>query len=150
MKDDNLYNPSLEQEGIQATKSYQIDRLFYVAFFGGTVALAGLALTNAKMLRMEKRVIQYMLLGAILIFAVKMGLYYSFFNGLFEIKQNYIRYIGRAFDIALFGAYYFTMKRSYQTHLLLHGGTIKMLKPAIGWILIAMVVEGIFIIAMQF
>jgi hypothetical protein len=142
---EELYKPTLTTGNIHTTKSYSIEKLFYVSFIGGTIGLTGLAVINAKMLGLSRTIISLMCLAAALVLMGKMALYYAFFHEMIELKKQYVRYIGRGMDIVLFGAFYFAMRRKYKHHLMLHGETLPILRAAILWIVLSIVAETVLV-----
>ncbi|MGE7687708.1 hypothetical protein ACQKMI_00710 [Lysinibacillus sp. NPDC097214] len=51
---ENLYEPSLTSKDVDWTRSYEISHLFFVALFGGILAIAALCIQNAKWLKIKK------------------------------------------------------------------------------------------------
>ncbi|WP_166245281.1 hypothetical protein [Paenibacillus turpanensis] len=149
MREEYLVQPSLTVNS-QRSETYSIDKLFYVAFFGGVVALTGLAVKNAKMLRMSQAVVIGMIAAAVIVFGVKLGFYYAVLEHLIEVENRVARYMARALEMVLCAGFYFSMKKSYQNHMLLVGGERPILKPALAWCGVSILIEGslIMLIAM--
>jgi len=145
VNDQGLYQASLSEGKVSPTRSYQIGSLFYVAFFGGVIALTVLAVKNAKSLQLNNNVVRLMIILGALVLVGKIIFYYAFFQDMIHIEQRYIRYLARAAEIALFGGFYYLMKDAFQRHMLLHGETDKLLKEGIIWCLVSALVEGIII-----
>jgi hypothetical protein len=53
----DIYQPSLEQGEDYQTRTYDINRLWYVAFLGGLVPTMILAARNAGWLRVDRKII---------------------------------------------------------------------------------------------
>lgn len=63
---EDLYSPILATREVERTKSYNIANLFYVAFFGGVVAMSVLGIRNSKWLQIEKKYIRLLTAMSIL------------------------------------------------------------------------------------
>ena len=74
-KSQDLYQSSLEN-GWQDSKSYDINQLLYVAFFGGVIPLIVLGRRNANWLQVSnKKLIPLIIIGIILIIGKFFSLY---------------------------------------------------------------------------
>lgn len=137
----DLFEPSLTRENYREIKTYQISRLFYVAFFGGVIPAVVLGSRNAKWLRIDKKMIGLMMLLGVAILFSK-----AVFAGLAAV--NYIQYeaqtIRWVYHIAcvlLYLGYYFLMKEKFQRHIMTGGEVQPLLKDAIIWSAAGMLVE---------
>lgn len=139
-KTEDLYQPSLEQEW-EETKSYDVAKLFYVAFFGGAIPLMVLASMNMKWLNISKKVIYPMFaLGSLMIIS-KFMLFTPIIEGSIELSGSEIRIGYKVACVILFLIYSAILKKPFQQHLLTNRPTLPMLKPALIWIVIGIVVE---------
>ena len=59
--EENLFKPTIQEGQFEATKSYDINKLFYVAFFGGILATIIVSTRNAKWLKITKQTINLLI-----------------------------------------------------------------------------------------
>lgn len=145
MKDAELYRPSLSQEAPEI-KSYNIGSLFYVAFFGGTIALTVLSIRNARWLRLRPAVIVVMVVLGMLAFIGKMALFYAYFNGNLSMERQSVKFLVRAFEIVLFLLFYKFMKGEFQSFRVLHGETQPLWKAGLAWSFVSLLIEGVLLV----
>jgi hypothetical protein len=148
MNASELYEPSLTAGTVQATKSYNIGSLVYVAFFGGTLALTVLATRNARWLNVKPAVIRLLIAAAVVIFIAKMGFYYAYFHNVLNLERSSVKLAARGAEIALFGGFFLALKRPFKQHLVFGGDTISLKKDGILWCLVSIIVEGVIMVAL--
>lgn len=137
----NLLEPSLTN-GWKTTKTYDINRLFLVAFFGGLIPMMILATRNAKWLNVPKITINLLLGVGILFLFTQLALVYFYFGDFSVSGDRTPRYIMRVLNIVLFFFYKFALNKPYKQHLFTNENEIQpLLKPAIIWILIGGAIE---------
>lgn len=139
---EDLYSPSLTDKDSR-TKSFDIHYLFFVAFVGGIIAISVLGIQNAKMLRLDKKIIALMTTIAIFFFVCKIFILYSFHHGLLEIESGNI--FSRAFGVFEYVIYYAILKKPYHEHLTTGAKTEPLLKKGIFWCSIAIVTEVVIV-----
>lgn len=145
---ENLYTSSLITGEVKPTKSYDIHYLFYVAFFGGIIAVSVLGIKNAKWLQIDKKLVRVLILISSLLFMLKLVLFYAFTHQIIDLHSSYLKYSANLFGIICFLAYYFILKNPYKEHILIHGETEPLLKEGILWALAAALIEGILFVLM--
>ncbi|WP_059173831.1 hypothetical protein [Bacillus sp. FJAT-27445] len=137
----DLLRPSLTK-GWKVTKTFDINRLFLVAFFGGAIPMMILGTRNAKWLNVPKNTINLLLGAGMLIFIGELALFHFYFSDFSVNGDRTPRYIMRALNIILFFFYRFALKKPFQQHLFTNNNEIQpLLKPAILWILIGGTIE---------
>lgn len=99
---ENLYEPSLTNNEVDRTRSYEISNLFFVAVFGGIFAIIILGIQNAKWLKIEKKDIQLLTIISIVLIIAKLAVVYAIGQQLIPIDEKYIKFIGRLFGVACF------------------------------------------------
>lgn len=139
--ENDLYRPTLNAQNTHHTESYDVGKLFLVAFFGGTIAISALSVINARWLKISQTTVTLMIIAAVVVLGLKMGAYYGYMHEILDWSRQSVRYSGRALDLALFGGFYFTMNKAFRSHLVLNGETKPMLRDAIVWIIISVVIE---------
>lgn len=149
---EEVFKSSLNSEDSYGTSSYDISKLFYVAFWGGIVSTIVLGTMNARWLRIDKKVINFLLaLGALALIA-KIVVYGSLMN--WDVAMDSLREVGgkrelrwgfKAVSIGVFLIYYYAMKQKFQQHLVIEGEIKPLLKDAILWIILGGIIEAIFI-----
>ncbi|KEQ25141.1 hypothetical protein [Paenibacillus tyrfis] len=142
----SLYETSLSQETIRRTKSYDIGNLFYVAFFGGVIALTVLANRTGRWLHVNPNVLRGFILVAALLYLGKMGFYYAYFHHMIGLERVYVKYIARAAELLLFGGYYLALRQPYRQHMLTVGESEPLKKSGIVWCLISAGIEAVSIV----
>lgn len=141
---DDLYIPSLTNGETRKTKSYHIGNLFFVAFFGGIIAVSILGVRNAKWLKLEKKYIQILAIISISLYIIKLLIAYIAIHQLFiDIDSSVLRIISKVAGLVCFLFYYLILKVPFKEHIFLNGDTEPLMRQGILWILIAVVIEGI-------
>lgn len=138
-----MLKPSLNEMEDANYKSYDISKLFYVSFFGGVIPLIILGTKNAKWLRLKKNNIYILASIGILMILLKVIVV-----GLLVAKQiivdpTYLKWGFRLLSVCLFLGYYYSMKGKFEKFILLDQEVQPILKHALGWIAVAIVVEWI-------
>ncbi|MFZ5814406.1 MAG: hypothetical protein ACOY93_03795 [Bacillota bacterium] len=138
-----LFEPVLQQ-GTAPTQSYDINKLIYVAFFGGPLAVAALGTRNALWLRVERKWI-YLLAGVALLMLIG-KLVWVAMNPAVEQTRT-VRYLFRGLAILLFFGYRWVMGPAYRQHEVLRGETLPLLKDGLIAVLVAGLVEFLLLTA---
>lgn len=139
--DKDLFQASLNDEAEEGLQSYNISKLFYVAFFGGIIPTLALSTKNAKSLRLDRVFINLMIvlgIGVIIIKAVVVGIYAA---GAITINSSIIRNIFRGAALVYYLMYYMKMKPHFYQFVITGGEYKPLLKDALIWIAIGIVVE---------
>jgi len=141
--DNKLLTPTLKIEGIIETKTYDISKLFYVAFFGGTIPTTILLARNAKWLRLSNKCIFLIYLVGTLILLSKVTVASLITGHIINFNQREIRLGVKVADVVLYLIVYFLMKERFTKHILTGGDTEPLLKTSIVWIAIGILIEFI-------
>lgn len=136
----HLYQHSLK-EGWKETKSYEIKNLFLVAFFGGVIPLLILGTKNATWLKVSRKVIFSLIGLGILLISMKFMFIYFTTQGISQIDNSTIRYGYKIGCVLLYLLYLKVMKKPFQQHMVTVEHTLSILKPAIVWMIVGMIVE---------
>lgn len=138
---EELFSPSLSDESNNVkTKTYDLPRLFLVAFFGGIIPITILGARNAKWLNVDKKKINLLIgLGTILFISelIFLALYISEY---IIIDNSYINFIYRIVAIVLYLLFYNIMKTNFNAHIYFNGEITPLLKDALIWICIGIAV----------
>ncbi|MBT2659756.1 hypothetical protein [Bacillus sp. ISL-45] len=147
MEANELLQPSLDQEW-KKTKTYDINRLFLVAFFGGTIPTITLGTRNAKWLNVPDKTI-HLLIGAGILFTIADIVFITlFFQGFFAPESKPLLKFGfKLLAIILFFMYRKVMTKPFEFHLMTNGEITPIFKPAILWMLSGAVIQGILLFA---
>jgi hypothetical protein len=147
---ENIFKPTIQETQFKATKSYNINNLFYVSFFGGILATIIISTRNAKWLKISKQTINLLISIGIALLFLKILLSSAVFNNLFisHTSENlrYLRWGFRILALLLYYAYFQVMKQSYRKHIMLGGQDEPLLKYAIILIIIASIIEFILLL----
>ncbi len=133
--------PTLEKDEFEKLKSYDISQIFIVAFFGGIIPTVILGCINMKWLKIRKVIIVISAIIGALLLAAKMCLITLYFSGEIELAQRSIRLISKIGAVVLYCFYYFLMKSRFALYQTFYKGTEPLLKPAIKWIILGIIVE---------
>ena len=148
--EENLFKPSIQEGQFEATKSYDINKLFYVAFFGGILATIIVSTRNAKWLKITKQTINLLIGIGIGLLLVKVFLSVAVSNNLilFSTPENlrYLRWGFRILALLLYFGYFQVMKQKYQKHHMLGGQDEPLLKDAVIIIIIASIIEFVLLL----
>ena len=151
--DENLFKPTIQEGQFEATKSYDINKLFYVAFFGGILETIIVSTRNAKWLKISKQTINLLIGVGIGSWIVKVFLSVAVLNNLilFSTSENlrYLRWGFRILALLLYFLYFQVIKQKYQKHLMLGGQDEPLLKDAVIIIIIASIVEFVLLLIVK-
>lgn len=144
---EDLLRPSLSP-GHRKVRLYSPTAMFYTAFFGGPVAALAFSTLNSKQLdRTKEDQLWYVLAGVGTLLWIFTTIYVARFTDV--IPPDFLggvertgRYIIRAFGLALWGGFYFMHRPFHRTNELVGAEPLNPWKPAIGCILVAMVIQG--------
>lgn len=153
--DQDLLNPSLDEESVQKLESYRLYRMWYVAFFGGVIGTMILATRNALWLKVSINKIKLLIALGILILIGEMTLLAWALDGPLtadsivalnqRIDRQMVKWVHRLIPIGLFSLYYFIMKPKYQEFLITRDDFKPLLGDAIIWCLIGGILELIIV-----
>lgn len=137
---DDLFQPSLK-DGWNKTKSYDINRFFLVAFFGGPIPMMVLGTKNAKWLNVPKLQTNLLLATSTLMLLTEVVIFYLYADGAFAEENRIPRYAMQFLSIILFLLYKYVLNKPFQQHLLLDGVIKPLFKPALIWIIIGRLIQ---------
>lgn len=140
--DYNLYSPSIKKHDSR-TKTFDIHYLFFVALIGGIIAITILGIQNARMLRLDKKIIALMITTGIFFFINKIVILYSSFHDLLTMESGVI--FSRAFGVFVYVIFYAILKKPYHEHLTTGAKTEPLLKKGAFWCFISLITEGVII-----
>lgn len=141
----DLFQPSLK-DGSNETKSYDINRFFLVAFFGGPIPMMVLGTRNAKWLRVSKLQTYLLLSTSDSVLLIDFVIFYMYADGAFAKRNRMPRYSMQFLSILLFLLYKFVMNKPFQQHLLTNGEIKALFKPALLWIILGRIIQFVLII----
>ena len=143
---EDLFQPSLKHGEYEETKSYNISRIFYIAFFGGVIPTVALGTKNAKWLKVDNKIIALMMaLGGLILFSkiIVAGLYTA---KVLAVSSSVIKWSYRGATLLLYMGYYFLMRQKFQQHVVLGGKIEPILKDTVIWIIVAIAVEAVLLV----
>lgn len=142
---DELFQPSLISNEDMSLKTYDISKLFFVAFFGGLIPTVVLGTKNAKWLRLEKKYISIMLAFGGVLLLTKVIATGMLVAHLIQVSTRTLRLIFRVGSILVFLGYNYLMKNKVRQHQVLNGTFEPMLGEAVKWTVIGIIIEtGLF------
>ena len=137
-----LFEPSLQNETHIPMESYNMGKLFYVAFFAGIVPLTVLSFNNAKKLKVDPKwvkIIMFLGVALLLAKAIFIGFYAS---GSINMEKRTVRWIFRIATVLLYLFFKYLMTPNYNKFILNGGGECQpILKDALIWFCIGVGVE---------
>ncbi len=140
---EELFKPSLSYDSEKMeTKTYDIRKILYVAFFGGVIPTVALGTKNSKWLGINKKIVYALICAGVLILATKMVVVSMFYSKFINVDRRVINLGYKGLSLLLYLAYYRCFKLSFNKHTFLGGETTPILKDAIIWILIGIVTEA--------
>ncbi len=143
---DNFFEPSLKEES-RNTETYNISKLFYVAFFGGVVSMVFLGKFNCNSLKIDKRNIVVLGTLGVFILITRMAVYNMYLGHHFNLQSQPIRWGYRIASGLLYLGYYLAMRTKFNQHMVVDGTIKPLLKDAIIYILIGIAIESILLFA---
>lgn len=146
---EELYTASLADREVRKTKSYEIHNLFFVAFFGGIIAVSMLGIRNAKWLQLEEKYIRILTAISVSLLLIKMVIVYAVTHQLIDVEGSFSRFISRLLGLLCFVCFYFFLKKPYKEHVVLHGETEPLLKQGIYWVLLSALIEGVMVVSIS-
>ncbi len=141
-----LLMPLLDRNKFTSLKSYNISRLFYVAFLGGIIPIIVLGCKNMTWLKIDRKIIVISRIVGTILLVAQICLVMLYFRGLIEITVRSIVLTFKIVDIMLYLLYYFFMKTNFMIHFTFYSQTVPLLKPAIKWSMIGVIAEFVFLI----
>jgi hypothetical protein len=135
-----LLQPSLEED-YRETKTFDLNRLLWVAIIGGPIPLMVLGTKNAMWLNVRKLHINLLIILGIILEIGECAVIYLFANGTLSPEDRSMRYLLKLSSVLLFIAYRAILTKPFQQHMVTNGTITKIFKPAIIWILLGGVVE---------
>lgn len=126
---EHIYQPSLLNENEDRTRSYVVNNLFFVAFFGGIFAIVVLGMQNAKWLKLEKKYIRILTILSGLLIIGKLIVVYAIGQGILAIDEDYIKVFGRIIAVAGYFIFFAFLNRPYKEHLVVGGQTESLWMP---------------------
>ncbi|ACA40468.1 hypothetical protein J2D69_12100 [Lysinibacillus sphaericus] len=126
---EHIYQPSLLNENEDRTRSYVVNNLFFVAFFGGIFAIVVLGMQNAKWLKLEKKYIRILTILSGLLIIGKLIMVYAIGQGILAIDEDYIKVFGRIIAVAGYFIFFAFLNRPYKEHLVVGGQTESLWMP---------------------
>jgi hypothetical protein len=136
----DLFQPSLK-DGWRNTKSYDINRFFLVAFFGGPLPMMVLGVRNAKWLNVPKVKTNLLIAASVLALLVQAVFFYLYAEGVFAEGNRTPRYATQILSVILFFLYKFVLNKPFQQHLLTNGELEPLLKPALLWMILGAIIQ---------
>lgn len=136
----DLFQPSLK-DGWNQTKSYDINRFFLVAFFGGPIPMMVLGTRNAKWLNVPKLHTYLLLATSVLVLLTDVVMFYMYANGAFAEGSRVPRFSMQILSILLFLLYKYVLNKPFQQHLLTNGEIEPLFKPALFWIILGGIIQ---------
>ncbi len=118
---EHIYQPSILNENEDRTRSYVVNNLFFVAFFGGIFAIVVLGMQNAKWLKLEKKYIRILTILSGLLILGKLIMVYAIGQGILAIDENHIEIFGRIIAVAGYFIFFAFLNRPYKDHLAVRG-----------------------------
>ncbi len=147
---EELLKPTLQD--LKLTSSYNIKKLFYVAFFGGLLPTIILSYQNAKMLFLKKTYTRLILLIGSLGIILKIIILGTAID--WEISKHTLtvlnekrelRYVFRFIAVGIYYIFYLMMKKKYIQHIHTFGVVQPLIKKAIIWIFFGGIIELVII-----
>lgn len=126
---EHIYQPSILNENEDRTRSYVVNNLFFVAFFGGIFAIVALGMQNAKRLKLEKKYILILSILSGLLITGKLIIVYVIGQGILAIDEDYIKVFGRIIAVAGFFIFFAFLNKPYKDHLAVGGQTESLWMP---------------------
>lgn len=136
----DLYRPSLK-EGWNQTKTYDINRLFFVAFFGGVIPMMVLGIRNSKWLKLPKLQTYFLLATSVLVLLAEVVILYIYANDTFTEGSRIPRVSVKILSILLFFLYQYVLNKPFQQHLYTNGEVEPILKSALLWITLGVIIQ---------
>ena len=147
MGNEYLFTPSLKEDD-EKISTYDINKFFYVAFFGGVIPLVGLATITAKKFKIEKRTIAFLAAAGILLLLAKYYIVFTIYNHQPIMDDRILSWMYKGASCLLYLAYYKIMKEKFTIHVS-YGGEVKpIFSHALAWVFVGALVEvglGIFV-----
>ncbi|MFZ5988579.1 MAG: hypothetical protein ACOYWZ_15840 [Bacillota bacterium] len=138
---EELFQPSLSDGNDKETETYDIGKLFYVAFFGGIVPTVVLSSVCARGLKLKSTVINLMITAGVLVLIVNVFIAGLFVAGYITIEKTYLRWIFRIVTVLLYLGFYKIMSPKYKQHIVFGGETKPLLRDAIIWIIAGNIIQ---------
>lgn len=136
-----LYEPTIELYHEKRTISYKISYFYFVALIGGMIALMGVGLQNARMIKLPKRRFVLLIMISGVFFLGKIGITLLFYFKLLGMHKldAFLRF--RGLDLVMFLAYYQLFKPYYRIHLAFDGPIYYLRKNGTYWCMAGLLLD---------
>lgn len=145
-----LFQSTLREENEGKLKSYNLEKLYLVAFFGGLIPTVALSIKNALWLRIDRRWTIFM--GGTGVIYLLSKVYFVSYYVPAIIQQGHdsqtrmTKYIFRAITLLISVLFIRIMNKQYRRQQMFGGEFQPILKDAIIWTLIGTIIEVIVIL----
>ncbi len=147
-----LLEPSITEDH-EPIKSYNINYLFYAAFFGGLIPTMGLCSKNASWLHIKKKTIHILIAAGIILLLVKLLLMGYFLSGvegsnfgeMLRERKRMMRIPAKIMAAVLYLGYYLVMKNAFKRHIATGGVPTPLLSDALVWTIAGGLFENLII-----
>lgn len=147
----DIFQASLQDGEAGSTKSYDIRKFFYVAFFGGIIATLILALKNAKWLKAGDKVLKIIFIAGCAALLIKVVISGNALNWIASIESlspagiKQAKWVLRGVSVGFYLFIYYLLKDKFHQHMVTIGDTEPLLKDSIFLIAIGGIIETIII-----
>ncbi|MUK89204.1 hypothetical protein GMD78_12560 [Ornithinibacillus sp. L9] len=131
------------------TKSFNIDNLFLVAFFGGVIPMVVLGAKNAKWLNISKKLIYMLIIFGAALLVTKLVFVAMITSGSLDLDNTTLNISYRVGSVLLFIAFKLVLNKAFHQHMVVCGKMEALLKPALIWIVVGIVVEFVLVVAVS-
>ena len=146
---EDLYRPSLDNDSVPK-KSFKLDYIYFLAFFGGVIPIIGICGKNAKWLGVKTNTIIALASLGIAFLAIKSLLLFLYYSGTLEIERTtLITFIYRACSIVLTFFYMRSMKIPYARFRLSNQPAEAMAGYVVLFLVIGIVIEAVIVVFIQ-
>lgn len=146
---EEIFKASLQEGQVNSTKSYEIRKLLYVAFFGGVIPTLVLALKNARWLKTGNKISKILMTTGILAILIKIFIFGNALRWDASLETmsaagvREARWIMRAISVGFYLVCYYLLKDKYQQHMVTVGETESIMSNGIMWVILGGIIEAV-------
>ncbi|NMD71649.1 hypothetical protein HHO41_15220 [Bacillus sp. DNRA2] len=131
---------TVEQQ-ISEMKTYNIYHFFFIAFIGGVIPIMVLGTKNANWFNIPKKYSYSIIAVGIILLLSKYWMFHLVFSGALLIKAQVVRYGYKFACLLYYYLYLVILTKPYKQHINSHGELTPIIKPAVTWIIVGIIVE---------
>lgn len=136
-----VFEPVMKNDNNDKLRSYNSTNLFYVAFFGGIIPTIALNYQNAKWLRLNKKIVNYMAILGVAVLVLKAMIVSLKLEGYIFLSDREIRWGYKIITVSIYVIYQKIFENRNRLFQIIGEEKEPILRDAVKWWLIGAFIE---------